>query len=246
MKKVVLLGAKNIGFECLKILNENSNRLNYKIVGVLTNSRGDEIKQYSNDNNIKLLDSLEDYLSLKEVDIALSIQYHEILKREHIKKAKELIINLHMAPLPEYRGCNQFSFAMINKDKIFGTTIHKLEEGIDSGDILFEDRFDIPKDCWVEELYSITFEKSINLFRNSIDKIINHDIKPIKQTEYMKDRSCSIHYRNEMDKLKIIDLSWSKDKIERYVKATYMPGFEPPYFLLNNEKVYIKREHKND
>ena len=181
MKKVVLLGAKNIGYECLKILNENSDRLNYKIVGVLTNSKGDEIRKYSNDNNIRLLDSLEDYLSLDEVDIALSIQYHEILKKEHIKKAKELTINLHMAPLPEYRGCNQFSFAMINKDKVFGTTIHKLEEGIDSGDILFEDRFDIPIDCWVEELYNITFKKSVNLFRNSIDKIINLNIKPISK-----------------------------------------------------------------
>jgi methionyl-tRNA formyltransferase len=243
MKKIVLLGAKNIGYECLKILNGNSDRLNYKIVGVLTNSRGDEIRKYSNDNNIRLLDSLEDYLSLDEVDIALSIQYHEILKKEHIKKAKELTINLHMAPLPEYRGCNQFSFAIINKDKVFGTTIHKLEEGIDSGDILFEDRFDIPIDCWVEELYDITFKKSVNLFRNSIDKIINLDIKPIKQMEYMKNRSCSIHYRNEMNKLKIIDLSWSKDVIERYIRATYMPGFEPPYFLLNNERVYIKREN---
>jgi methionyl-tRNA formyltransferase len=238
-KKVVFLGSKDIGLECLKILNKNKELLNYEIVGVLTNNRGNKIREYSVENNLKILKSLDEFLFLERVDIAFSVQYHEILKKIHIEKAKELIVNLHMAPLPEYRGCNQFSFAIIEKKKVFGTTIHLLDEGIDSGDILFESRFEIPEDCWVEELYELTVKKSIELFQNSLEKIIKLKIKPIPQSSLINERGCSIHFRNEINDLKKIDLSWDKDKIERYIRATYMPGFEPPYFIINNKKFYI-------
>ena len=32
-------------------------------------------------------------------------------------------------------------------------------------------------------------------------------------------------------------------KIERYIRATYMPGFEPPYTIINNTKIYFGREN---
>lgn len=67
----------------------------------------------------------------------------EILNAEHIGHAKNIALNLHMAPLPEYRGCNQFSFAIADNKKEFGTTIHKMDTGIDHGNILFEKRFPI-------------------------------------------------------------------------------------------------------
>ena len=65
-----------------------------------------------------------------------------------------------MAPLPEYRGCNQFSFAIVDGKKEFGTTLHKMEEGIDNGDIIAESRFDIPENCFVKELYELTYKTS--------------------------------------------------------------------------------------
>jgi methionyl-tRNA formyltransferase len=119
-----------------------------------------------------------------------------------------------MAPLPEYRGCNQFSYAIINNDKEFGTTIHRLEEGIDSGAILFEKRFQIPQNCWVSELYDITYHKSIELFKVSIPKIIAVDYKLKPQKNYLNERSTSLHYRREIEDLKCIDLQWTKEKIE--------------------------------
>jgi methionyl-tRNA formyltransferase len=243
-KKVVFLGSKDIGLECLQILNDNQRKLNYDIVGVLTNKRGEMIQEYSLENNLRILNSLDEYLSLEQVDIAISIQYHEILKRIHIQKAKELIINLHMAPLPEYRGCNQFSLAIIEDKKAFGTTIHKLEEGIDSGDILFESRFEIPKDCWVSELYELTFKKSIELFKKSLDNIISLNISSTPQPLLEKERGCSLHFRNEINELKKLDLSWSKEKIEKHIRGTYMPGFEPPFFEINGQKIHIQKNQK--
>ena len=243
MKNVVYLGSKEIGFRCLKFLFESRKKLSINILGVLTNKKGKRIHKFCTDNKISIIQNLSTYLSIEEeVNIAISVQYHKILKKIHIDKAKEITINLHMAPLPEYRGCNQFSYAIINNDKEFGTTIHKLEESIDGGAIIFEERFKIPQDCWVKELYDITFYKSINLFKNNIHKIIEGNYKLIPQSKLIPERGTSLHYRKDIENLKHINLEWPKDKIERYIRATYMPGFEPPYIIIGAKKFYFNKK----
>lgn len=245
-KKVVFFGTKKIGLECLKILNHQQTKFNYEIIGILTNNKSENIKNYSLKHKLNLLNSLDSYLSLDKVDILISVQYHKILSLSHIKKAKEISVNLHMAPLPEYRGCNQFSFAIIEEKVIFGTTIHKIDEGIDNGDILSETRFKIPKNCWIEELYEITYQNSLELFKKSLPKIISSDFKPISQIEIKKERGSSIHFRKEIEKLKKIDLSWNKKKIEKHIRATMMHGFDPPYIDINGKKIYLTKETIND
>ena len=245
-KKIVFFGTKKMGFDCLNILNMHQNKLNYEIIGVLTNEESNYIREYSLDNNLKLLGSLDDFLRLHEVDIIISVQYHQILNLNHIKKANDLAINLHMAPLPEYRGCNQFSLAIIEDKKVFGTTIHKIEKGIDSGDILFESRFEIPKNCWIEDLYKLTCHKSLELFTKSLPKIISLNFVSIPQDSLIKERGSSLHFRREIKDIKKIDLSWTINKIERHIRATLMEGFEPPYFEIKGKKIFFKKEWIND
>ena len=147
----------------LLVYLDNQNNLDFKLIGVLTNARGKKVIEYCREKSIMVVNNLNEFLDADSCDIAISVQYDKILKKSHISKAKEIFVNLHMAPLPEYRGCNQFSFAIIDSAKEFGTTIHRLEEGIDSGAIIFEDRFPISKNCWVNELYEITYQRSIEI-----------------------------------------------------------------------------------
>src|SRR3989338_6680450 len=213
MKNIVFLGSKAIGYECLNFLVEQSNTLDLKIVGVLTSSndrfnyKDRNVENLAIANAIPILANLDQYLALENVDIAISIQYHQILQKIHIDKASQITINLHMAPLPEYRGCNQFSFAIINGDAEFGTTIHRLEEGIDTGAIIAEKRFPIPKDCFVDELYQLTFLESINLFQSTVPKIVSGEMVLTPQRNFAGIRKFSTHYRKEMEALKQIDLS---------------------------------------
>ena len=243
MKKIVYLGSKSVGYNCLQHLFKHRHDLEIELVGVLTNPHGEKIIDFCKEKSIKILSNLDEFINMESCDIAISVQYHDILKKQHIEKAKEIIINLHIAPLPEYRGCNQFSYAIINGDKEFGTTIHRLEEGIDSGAIMFEKRFPIPEDCWVRDLYKIACDNSLSLFQESLPQIISGDFELIPQTSLLPERKTSIHYRKEINDLKNIDLSWSKEKIERHIRATYMPGFEPPYTIINSTKIYFGREN---
>jgi methionyl-tRNA formyltransferase len=240
-KTVVFLGSKPIGYECLEWLISQKPILNLDILGIMTKPRkefgdGHNLEELAQKNGIPIFSSLD---SLPECDIIYSVQYHEILKREHIDKAKQIAVNLHMAPLPEYRGSNQFSFAIMEEKAEFGTTVHCMDTGVDNGDILFQKRFPIPENCWVEDLYELTYNASVNLFRQTLGHIVLGKYSRLPQDLLESKYGTSMHYRAEMDYLKQIDLRWDKHKIEKHIRATSMPGFEPPYCIIGGQKVYF-------
>ncbi len=240
-KKVIFLGSKPIGYECLQYLIAQSQTHNIEIIGVLTQSRSEfgsthDLTQLATQHNIPVLQSLND---MPPCDIIYSVQYHQILTQEHINKAGTIAVNLHMAPLPEYRGSNQFSFAIIEGKTEFGTTIHRIDHRIDHGDILFQKRFPIPPGTWVQDLYQLTYNASLNLFRQTLGHIITGNYQPVPQSVLAGKYGTSLHYRSEMNTLKHIDLNWQKEIIEQHIRATSMPGFEPPYCIIDGKKIYF-------
>lgn len=240
-KKVIFLGSKPIGYECLQYLIAQSQALNIEVIGILTQSRSEfgsahNLSQLATEHNIPIIASLDD---MPPCDILYSVQYHQILSPEHILRASTIAVNLHMAPLPEYRGSNQFSFAIIEGKTEFGTTIHRIDHRIDHGDILFQKRFPIPPGTWVQDLYQLTYNASLNLFRQTLGHIISGNYQPIPQSVLVGKYGTSLHYRREMSALKQIDLNWQKDIIEQHIRATSMPGFEPPYCIIDGRKVYL-------
>ena len=242
-KKVIFLGSKPIGYQCFDWLLQAQDELGIEVTGVLTQAR----KEFSGENvltalaakhNIPVIATPDE---IPACDILYSVQYHQILKAEHIEKAAHIAANLHMAPLPEYRGSNQFSFAIIDGKEEFGTTIHKMDVRIDHGDILFQKRFRIPYGCWVNELYELTFDASLKLFRQTLKHVIDGNYNPVPQQSLVHKYGTSLHYRNEIATLKQIDLSWDREKIERHIRATFMPGFEPPYTIVDGKKIFFSQ-----
>ena len=248
MKKIAFFGSKPIGYYCLQYLMENAQSMGCQIVAILSNenSRFDStlsLKKIAGDNNIFFGNNLVDFDKFDgEIDFIISVQYHEILKKKHIERALELAVNLHMAPLPEYRGCNQFSFAIYNEEIEFGTTLHQLEEGIDSGKIIFESRFPIENVKSIEKLYDVTFVESKKLFKNSIRKILEGNFTAIEQRKCESFERSRIYYRDDIKELKSLNLNDNENEIIRRVNATSMPGFEPPFTVVNNKKYYILTE----
>ena len=247
VKRIVFLGAKPVAYRCLDFLLKNEISLDAKVIAVLTNDTkmndpAFDIGTLCQQNETPILKSLDE---LPQSDLLISIQYREILKKHHIETSK-LAINLHMAPLPEYRGCNQFSFAIANGDKEFGTTIHELVEKIDGGDIIAESRFTIPGDCFVNELFELTAEKSVTLFEQEIGNILSGNFSRVPQQTLIDERGTSYNNRTSINSLKEIDLNWDREKIERHIRATSMPGYEPPFAIIGERRVSLTIQANNE
>ena len=236
MKQLVFLGGKEIGARCFDCVLSHAKTGAFEVLGVGCSPRGDLLRQMAESAGTRVFETADD---IPSCDYIFSVQYHAILKKNHLARARVAAVNLHMAPLPEYRGCNQFSLAILNYDTEFGVTLHLMDEKIDHGDILFESRFPIPRDIWVYDLVKLAERKSVQLFENSFQKVIAGNYETFPQSSRLSEYGTSFTLRNKINDLKIIDLDWDKEKIERTVRATYMPGFEPPYALINGVKVYF-------
>ncbi len=244
--KIVYLGAKPLGVYCLQHLLQHAEELNCEVIAVGTDhkaeqKRSNNLLELARRHEVPLLGKLED---LPACDFIISIQYHRILKQRHIDRANIQAINLHMAAVPEYRGCNAFSFAILDQAKEFGTTLHVMDHTVDGGDILFESRFPVPENCQVRQLHALTEAHSKPLFTENIAKILRQDIQAIAQSTFAGKRRIGHHYRSEINEIKQIDLDWPAEKIERHIRATYFPPFEPPYALVDGQKVYFVLENE--
>ena len=90
-------------------------------------------------------------------------------------------INIHPSALPYYRGPVPTAWAIENGETQFGITIHYMDEGIDTGDILIQEKHAINDDETGYELYTRAMTLGFDLFRNNFKKIINGEIKATPQ-----------------------------------------------------------------
>lgn len=92
-----------------------------------------------------------DYTTREDPDFYISVLWPEIIKPDAL--AENHYLNLHPAPLPEYRGCNSYAHAIINGETEYGVTMHYMNEGIDTGPIIASPRFPIEPDDTGRSLY---------------------------------------------------------------------------------------------
>ncbi len=76
-------------------------------------------------------------------DLFVSMSFNQIFRKRLIEYPRLKTINCHAGKLPFYRGRNILNWALINDEKEFGITVHYVDEGIDTGDILVQRTFPI-------------------------------------------------------------------------------------------------------
>lgn len=69
-------------------------------------------------------------------DLLVSMSFNQILKAPIRELTRMGFINCHAGALPFYRGRNPLNWALINDEKELGVTVHYVDEGIDTGDII--------------------------------------------------------------------------------------------------------------
>ena len=90
---------------------------------------GDSYINYNNELNF-------DFLNKNNIKFIVSYGYSKIIKKDIIEVYKDSIINLHISFLPFNRGSHPNLWSFIEGTPS-GITIHKINEGIDTGEILF-------------------------------------------------------------------------------------------------------------
>ncbi|MBI3380317.1 formyl transferase [Candidatus Gottesmanbacteria bacterium] len=148
-------------------------------------------------------------------DIVISYNYKYIIPEDILNLIFGKTINLHISYLPWNRGAHPNLWSFLKKTPK-GVTIHLIDKGLDTGDILVQKsvNFHSAKET-LQSSYLKLHEELQNLFIKNWDEIRKFEIKPQKQ----KDKG-SIHTLRDFDKIRsLISPSWNigvKDLLKKY------------------------------
>ena len=84
-------------------------------------------------------------LKKNNIDLICLAGFMKILSSNFIKKFYKPILNIHPSLLPKYKGLNTHNRAIQNKDNYSGATVHIVNEKLDSGKIILQNKIKILK-----------------------------------------------------------------------------------------------------
>ena len=220
----------------------------YKLKGVYTSpskkaNRGMQISKspvalYAEENNLELyspkeLRSPEEIKFIKDMnlDFIVVIAYGLILPEEILNLPKFGCYNLHASILPRWRGAAPIQRSMIEGDEMTGVTIMKMNKGLDTGDIVLQDKIKIN----ISESYT-ELETRLSLMGAELfEKFFKDSL--FKNIMQKQDDTLS-SYAEKISKQET-KIDWKEDalKIVRRINA-YNPN-PGAWFMWKNKRVKI-------
>lgn len=116
-----------------------------------------------------------------DADIFVVAAYGKILSKEILEIPKYGCINAHASLLPKYRGAAPIQWSIIDGEKSTGITIMQMDEGLDTGDMLFTKEVEISDDDTADSLYDKLSVCGGKITVEALTKIEAGDIHPVKQ-----------------------------------------------------------------
>lgn len=124
-----------------------------------------------------------EYISKLKPDLIVTAAYGKILPKCVLDIPQYGSINVHASLLPKYRGAAPVQHSILNGDKVTGVTIMKMDEGMDTGDILTSVEVPIDANIHTDELMSQLAIEGSKLLINMLDDYVDGKYTPIKQDE---------------------------------------------------------------
>jgi phosphoribosylglycinamide formyltransferase-1 len=106
--------------------------------------------------------AMADWLVQLRVELVVLAGYMQLLSAGFIERFRARIINVHPALLPAFPGLHAVEQALAYGVKVFGVTVHFVDEGVDSGPVILQRAIELPDartaDEVIERLHEVEHE----------------------------------------------------------------------------------------
>ena len=190
---ILILSANKLGYEVLKECMNNFDA-NYHVMTLSSESNvvmydrienhfwHDQCNQVFEIESIRQEDIKSILLSL-DLDLMIMCGWRQIISSEILKIPKLGTVGFHPTPLPKGRGGAPIINSILEEWTQSAVTLFYPSEGIDDGDIIDQEYFEIKKDFYAIDVYNCCIEASRKLISRNIKKIILEKAPRIKQNE---------------------------------------------------------------
>lgn len=267
--KIVFFGTPEIAVPVLKTVAKAFN-----VVAVVTNQdkeqgrgrklQSSEVKVAAENLGITILqpddlksDSFAEDLKKFNADIFLVFAYR-ILPYYILSIPKIGSFNIHPSLLPKYRGAAPINHTIINGDNETGITTFLLEEKVDAGGILLQDKFSLEPDMTAGDLYEIVMQKAPDIAIRTINRLTTGDRSILAQNPDLVSKApkifredCELDFsktaislKNFINGVSPIPAAWKiwNGKNMKFLRAKAAIGvynLEAGEFEINNKKLFF-------
>lgn len=278
--RIVFMGTPEFAAETLKRLLENG----YHVVGVVTvqdkpAGRGrklmeSDVKKLAMQHKLPVLQPeklksqpFNEALQALKPDVQVVVAFR-MLPEMVWRLPKHGTFNLHASLLPDYRGAAPINWAIINGESTSGVTTFFIDDKIDTGEIIDQQKVEITEHMNAGELHDALMLKGAELVQKTIDRIIKGSIRTIPQSELVNGNKplnpapklfkddCLINWNdngkaiyNKIRGLSPYPAAWSplkfvddsKNTTFKIFKASFEPGeVSNPGSISTDDKTYLK------
>ena len=172
-----------------------------------------------------------------EPDIGVSVLFDYIFREEFVRIFPKGIVNLHPSYLPYNRGQYPNVWSIVEGTPA-GVTLHYIDDGVDTGDIIAREEVPVAWTDTGRSLYRKLENTAVELFKQQWPLI--REGKESRASQSGLDGT--FHRTRDVDDIDEIDLEktyLAKDLIN-ILRARTFPPYSGAYFRVDNDRVFIR------
>jgi methionyl-tRNA formyltransferase len=178
------------------------------------------LRLFAEQNNIKEY-QLEAIYEIEDL-VFFSLEYDRLIRPNLFRSNR--LFNIHFSKLPQYKGMYTSAIPILNSEKTVGVTLHRIDYGIDTGEIIAQEDFDI-NGMTCREVYFSYIKYGTALVLKNMPNLLGG-----KEISYPQAVIGSSYYsKKALDYSNItIDLNQTADGIERQIRAFTFREYQLP------------------
>lgn len=155
-----------------------------------------------------------EYLRKYEADIIVVVAFGQILPKEILEMPRYGCVNVHASLLPKYRGAAPIQWAVINGEKVTGVTTMRMDEGLDTGDMILKEEVALAPDETGGSLFDRLAQTGAELCLRTLEAIENG-------TAVYTPQNHEEATHTSMIKKQLGEIDWTKpaQEIERLIRG---------------------------
>jgi methionyl-tRNA formyltransferase len=176
-------------------------------------------------------------IRILQPDLGISIFFDYILKKEFLSCFHFGCINVHPSLLPYNRGQYPNVWSIVEGTPS-GVTMHYINEGIDTGDILSQEQVPVKSYDTGETLYRKLEASSVSLFKKTWPLFKKREIQPNPQEK----NGGACHKTRDVQAIDevFLDREYSARYLIDLLRARTFPPHKGAYFVHEGKKVFMK------
>lgn len=214
--KIIFFGSGPVAADSLKLLEKH-----FEIEAIITKpTTVREMKVASADTPIFMVSSkleLDKLMASQKFcsQVAVLIDFGIIVSQKVIDSFEFGIINSHFSLLPEWRGADPITFAILSGQEKTGVSLMVIDSGMDTGKLIAQKSLKLRQDINTAKLTRLLISLSADMLASYLPKYLSGKIKPRRQPH--PDRAT---YSRKLTKADgILDFTKPAEILEREVRA---------------------------